>query len=724
VDDEAPIRNLLRRLLTRNGYDVDTVADARTARLELTSNTYDAVLCDVSLGGESGISLAKWIVAQFPDLPVLMVTGGNRHNARLLRDAGIDGLILKPFEPAEIAVNVERAIRRSARRRAEVSTLSEALSETTDLLDRTSIELVETQAELMRHEQVWEALVTSAGIGVIVVSTTGQLEFANPRARLVLGLDAVLAEQTDRGVDDTDAWLDVFHPADRAAMAELLTTSGPERSTAQVRTAGGDDTTRHLIVRAASIDVADGAGRRGVVLSIEEITELVATQDRLERRLTTDSTTGLPNRTSLAVHLGTALRATGGSVGSASAGGAVAVNVAAIREVASVDGELEFERIMASIAARLQHAVGPGEVLGRSGPSTFSIVVAGESRSQLLTSLPSRIMRALIDPLAVGDRRVELEPRIGVALAETGATAESILRDATLASEHADARGGVRVFNESLRAEAFTRLALEQALREAVSRRQLTLEYQPIVSTVERRLVGMEALSRWHHPGLGVMSPGVFVPIAEQLGLINELGNHVLGTAVAQIGAWNDEFGPGDFWVSCNVAPPQLDDSTFPDRVMRILDGAPVAAHRLCVEVTEDSMMSTDRSKETLDRLRRSGVRIALDDFGTGYSSLVHLIDVNFDILKLAGDLMPPHRGYGAATANGRQILGAVVNMAHSIGLDVVAEAVETEVQWDELASCGADLVQGWAFSKSRPPGDPFLDALVSGASARVGAVV
>lgn len=707
VDDEPGIRRVLRRLLSPAGYEVSEAASLAETQAELTAIQHDAVLCDLSLEHESGLDVARWIRETFPELPILMITGAASQHVHGLQDLDVDGLILKPFERDEVLINLAKVLERSNRQRTELDSLESALEESEVRLGQTSDRLKATQFEMMKNARVWESLVSSAGIGVVVVNSDGSCEFVNPRAVEMLGLSPFCEGR---------AWLAPFSANDRTAIMELVTAASSTQFALQVN-AGVGLTQRSFSIRASSFHLGATEGA-GVVVNIEDVTELVTAKTELERQLTLDPITGLANRTTLGLRLSNALNRRSASLRSGEAApetrvGVVSLSLETMRNVARVDGEHIFEDLMIEVGARLGDTLNDDELLGRSGPGHFSVVAETTDLAYILSSLPARILKSFDQPLGTRSHDYHLVPCVGVVIAGDTSSPDSLLRDSTLAADQVDSAGGIRVFNKSLREEALQRLKLEQQLRLAVEGQSTGIEYQPIVSASDKGLVGLEALSRWQHPTLGNVSPGVFIPIAEDLGIIGELGNSVLHRVISQIAEWNRTIGPTGVWVSCNVSPRQLDDPTFPSVVRAALRREGVPPHQLCLEFTEDSTLTKTSRRSALSELRAIGVQLALDDFGTGYSSLSYLIELDFDILKLAGELLPASEAGGSASPSVGLVIRAVIGLSHALSMDVVAERVETDAQWADLLDLDADLIQGWNFSKSRAADDPFVTRLL-----------
>jgi EAL domain-containing protein (putative c-di-GMP-specific phosphodiesterase class I) len=296
--------------------------------------------------------------------------------------------------------------------------------------------------------------------------------------------------------------------------------------------------------------------------------------------------------------------------------------------------------------------------------------------------------------------RVSATASVGIAYGSLGTSCDEMLRNADLAMYTAKSGGKncARVFAHEMHLAAIERLDLEAHLRGAAQRGELIVHYQPIYELQSGRIAACEALVRWHHPERGPLGPLSFIPFAEEAGLIDEIGQHVLETACEEATRWSKTVGAAHApSVTVNVAPRQLLDPELPDRVESLLASCGLEPHRLILEITEGALMK-DPAAATLGlkRLSELGVRLAVDDFGTGYSSLAYLQQFPVDMLKIDGSFVDD-----ILTRSGSLLVRAIVQIAHTLGLTPVAEGVESAAQSGALAACGCDLVQG--FHLGRP---------------------
>ena len=320
--------------------------------------------------------------------------------------------------------------------------------------------------------------------------------------------------------------------------------------------------------------------------------------------------------------------------------------------------------------------------------------------------IATRVLRILSKPFVHKGGQLAVTASIGVVVTDDPqASAVEMLRDADIAMYRAKERGRDRIelFDPLARDHADERHRLGLELRRALDEHQFFLVYQPLFSLESRRVAGVEALVRWRHPERGVVAPSEFIFLAEDLGLINALGAWVLDEACRQLSQWGAAGGAGGgFVMAVNVAARQLADPGFLAAVSSTIARHGVPAAQLCLEVTETGMIEeVDRSSETLDALAAMGLRLALDDFGTGYSSLAHLHNFRVNTLKIDRSFVE-RLGQGGGSG---AIVAGVVAMAHALGMEVVAEGVETEEQLAMVADMGCDEAQGFFFARPLDPG-------------------
>ncbi|MDE2581650.1 MAG: bifunctional diguanylate cyclase/phosphodiesterase [Rhodospirillales bacterium] len=381
--------------------------------------------------------------------------------------------------------------------------------------------------------------------------------------------------------------------------------------------------------------------------------------------------------------------------------GLVVLDIDRFRIINDTLGPQVGDQLLTTLAARLRSALRGSDLPARLAGDEFA-VLAGETAGQTeLEGLARRLMDRLSRPYLLAGQPVTVGLSAGIARApENGADADTLLRCATMALHAAKAAGTGRcaAFTPEMQARSESRRRLETDLRRAFALRQFDLHYQPQVNVTTNRLFGFEALLRWRHPTNGPVSPGEFIPIAEEIGLIAPIGAWVLATACKEAAGW-----PRDLTVGVNVSALQFEQGDLLEAVHDALTRSGLPPHRLEIEVTESALLGNpEATLAVLRQLRGSGVRIAMDDFGTGYSSLTRLQSFPFDKIKIDRSFVSGQRGI----AEGRAIVRAIASLGASLGMRTIAEGVETTEQLERVRAEGCTEVQGYYFGRPMPPAD------------------
>jgi diguanylate cyclase (GGDEF)-like protein/PAS domain S-box-containing protein len=444
-----------------------------------------------------------------------------------------------------------------------------------------------------------------------------------------------------------------------------------------------------------------------------EIAERKRTEERLLYAAFHDDLTRLRNRAYLMDRLAELI----GQPGGAPAGCAVLfLDLDRFKLVNDSLGHRAGDLLLMEVSRRLAACVRPGDVLARVGGDEFAVLVAGAGKNgaemEVAVRVAGCIIEALRQPIKLGQHDVFSQCSIGIAVAtDQHETPEQLLRDADIAMYGAKKRGpgGYAIFNDSMRADVVKALALQTDLRQAVARREFRLQYQPIYGTASGALLGVEALVRWHHPVRGLVSPASFIPMAEEVGLIRDIGRWVLREACSQLRAWQAAYMPGaagpaaSLRVSVNVSADELRDRAFIPELRAVLRTTGLDPGCLQLEITESVFLHHPETVgRVLKRIRALGVRVALDDFGTGYSSLGYLDRYRIDTLKIDRSFIARMLRQRRAMA----IMEGIVRLGRSLDLDIVAEGVETPAQLRTLRGMGCASVQGFLLGRPMPPGD------------------
>jgi diguanylate cyclase (GGDEF)-like protein/PAS domain S-box-containing protein len=429
---------------------------------------------------------------------------------------------------------------------------------------------------------------------------------------------------------------------------------------------------------------------------INDITEARHYERRLQHLAHHDALTGLANRTLLLERLKAAIDA---AAGHRRQGALAFLDLDNFKHINDTFGHDAGDAVLREIAARLRDSMREEDTVARLGGDEFVLVIAEQPDVPQLASLIERIRQSVSAPIVVEGKEILPGTSIGVSLfPQDGRTVDLVMRAADAAMYHAKTlgRNNVQFYSEELNQVVHQHLLLEANLSRAIRNREMVLGYQPKVDLRTGKVVGAEALVRWQHPVDGIISPDVFIPVAEQTGLIVPLGDWVLDEACATLRTLG-AVGIEDFVIAVNLSARQLRQRRFVNRLAETLARHGVPAHRLELEVTESQLMDhPEEAREVLAQLKLLGVRLSIDDFGTGYSSLSHLQKFPVDCIKIdrsfLGGISDPHDGHEI-------IARAIISLGHNLKLQVIAEGVETHEQLQFLLDHDCDQMQGYYFS-------------------------
>lgn len=572
-------------------------------------------------------------------------------------------------------------------------------------LGRDLTELKRIERELAERESRYRAVFDGSlvGMALLTVDEVPRFRYQQVNEAMCGFLGYPLEELLRRRLAD------VLEPEDaattEAALEELLSgTRSSYRAERRFRHAGGETVWGLL----GATLVRDGAGFPLSMLSqVESITALKQAEEQLVYRTLHDDLTGLPNRSLLLEHLANALAR------SRRSGSLVAVLFLDLDDFKSLNdsfGHSAGDELLSWVAARISASVRASDIAARIGGDEFVVVCEDLADAAGAAVVADQIQRALTAEIPLRGQTVTAPTSIGIALSHESSTAENLLRDADAAMYVAKHRGGRRwePADASLHAAAMRRLTVEADLRRAVERDELLVHYQPLIELETGRIVAVEALLRWQHPERGLVLPGTFVDIAEERGLIGDVGRWVLHAACAQAAAWQQRFDGQAPDLAVNVSSRQLGDHCL-DRqanclsrhLIAVLEDVRLPPERLFIEVTESQLILAGTSSTAdLRTMTERGIRIAVDDFGTGHAGFDYLRRLPVNELKIDKsfiDGVTTDRTHTAITAG-------IVALGLNLGLTVVAEGVETPEQLQAVREMGCSWGQGWLWHRALPP--------------------
>jgi diguanylate cyclase (GGDEF)-like protein/PAS domain S-box-containing protein len=566
-----------------------------------------------------------------------------------------------------------------------------------------ALERIELSGEVNRRnsEAYFRTLVQSTSDVIIILDDEDRIRYASPSADPVLGREDLTGAPV----------AEVMHPVDRGRLVEVLTKvrdgAGPQQSL-DFRALGRRR--QAVMVEMHIRDLRMEPTVNGVVLTLRDVTE----RRQLERELTHqafhDSLTGLANRVLYADRLEHALargRRDGSTVG------VLFIDLDDFKVVNDTLGHAVGDQLLVAVAERITGALRADDTAARLGGDEFAALIENVWEPGVVEETAERILAALSQPFNLNGEMLSAVASIGVTATPEADNADELLRQADLALYVAKGagKGQWRRYQADLHSAMVQRLELRTALDHAVNEGHFLLQFQPIVDLYTDEAVAFEALVRWHHPQRGTISPDQFIEVAEESGLIVQIGRWVLDQALHTISQWQRVLPPGRLhYVSVNVSVRQFRTPGFIDEVRALLDAYRVDPRSLMLEITETLLMRDDEQTwQDLQKLRDLGVKIAIDDFGTGYSSLGYLRQRPIDVLKIDKTFIDDM----VDSAQQHALVQSIVGLARTLNLQVVAEGIESVAHRDTLVRMGCPLGQGYLFSRpvSAPEAFAWLNA-------------
>jgi diguanylate cyclase (GGDEF)-like protein/PAS domain S-box-containing protein len=675
ADDDLVALTVFCDTLSEAGFEVITAGDGVTALEAFHRVKPDLVLLDLVMPGKDGIEVCQEIrsLSGAANIPVVMVTSTDEveiiHRAF---DAGASDFLSKPIKPELLVYRLR-------------------------CLLRTSVTMKRLVRSEERNSMLKEAI-DSLPIGITFSDPQGTIMYLNPAEARMHGYQVEELIGRDAGI---------LSNQQRSSGIRRQSQGGQiwRQDGISIRKDGSQ-----FPVQLASISVLNSASWEiGTVTTREDLSDKKEAEEKIRLLSCFDSLTGLPNRGMFLDRLHKALdqaRRDGDRVG------LLFLDLENFSNVNKARGHAFGDQLLCEVSARLAGCMSDSDYLARLGGDEFVAVLSSVEDQRRAVSLAERIRSTLASPFEIDGSQVYTSASIGIAFyPDDSHDASTLFRCADTAMYHArsEGRSQYRFFASEMNQRLLRRVAMENSLRQGLERKEFFLHYQPQLDLHSRTVVGVEVLLRWQSPEFGLVSPAEFVPLCEDSGLILKLGEWVLRTACEQSRSWA-EAGHSSLRTAVNVSGKQLKEPDFIEMLMRVVNETGVDPGNIELELTESVIMeNADRTAETLRAVKRMGIQLSLDDFGTGYSSLNYLKHFPFDRIKIDRSFVSGV----SSDSDDATIIEAIVSMAQSLELKVVAEGVESAEQLQQLTELGCDEAQGFYLAK--PASAPFVGQLLGG---------
>ena len=682
VDDQQANVQLLEMTLRRAGYlRVTSTLDPTDVCALHLKNHYDLILLDLQMPRMDGFQVMEALNKIETDdyLPVLVITAHPRQKLRALK-VGAKDFISTPFDQSEVLNRIHNML--------EVRLLHQEAKTHGKLLEE---RVRERTAELRRSEEMFRELAANIPEALWIRDSDLQtIQYVNPAWQKLSGLYVTPGDPLEKVYQ-------TIHPDDLQWVTHERRKVHSTQTSNEYRLVRPDQSVRW--VHARTFPIANPSGKTPwLVEIIEDVTQRREAQRQLVHLARHDALTDLPNRSLLYEALREALaRAEEDQL-------IVSVLLLDIDDFKIVNDTLGHtigDALLREFAARLAKCVRPGDTVGRLGGDEFAVIVLTPENAHGAIDVANRIRNALQDPLSLEDQNILVTTSIGIATYPTDTSdLDTLIRyaDAAMYVAKASGRDTFRCYNADMNTRAVEKSHVKSALRLAQGRDEFILHYQPKMQIDSGEWSSVEALIRWNRPGHGLVLPGLFIPALEEMGLIVPVGAWVIATACRQIREW-ELAGLGEIRVAVNVSSRQVREERFVSQVVDVVREHRIDPSLLEFEITESTLMAHGEPTNALRRLKNFGISISIDDFGTGYSNLAYLKRFQIDNLKIDITFIRDV----TTNADDATIAVAIINMAHSLRLKVIAEGVETREQLEFLRVHGCDEVQGYYFSKPLP---------------------
>ena len=676
VDDEPVQRESLKQMIELSGYQVETAGSGEEAIAMLQNYSFDLLLLDLNMPGMGGFGVIDYVVQNAVPSKVVVVSGdANFETAKEALIKGAYDFVKKPYAPDELLATIGNAASKKELEDANL-TIRQKLSES---------------------EYLHRFIVDHSPDIVFMLDTDGRFTFLNDTVYQTLGYNKneLIGQHYTKIVSSQSK--------DQAkyVFTERRTDDRKSNNVELKLKCRGESEYRYFDTTSMAVMLEQSkqlnGSYQGTYGVARDVTEKKRAQELIRFQAYHDLLTKLPNRALMEDRLSIAITQARRNDQSLAV---MFLDLDRFKWVNDTMGHTMGDRLLQAVAQRLENTLRKGDTLARFGGDEFALILPQIKHRSDATIIAEKVLGELKDPFKIDEHELYVSGSIGIAVyPEAGQSMEALIQSADMAMYCVKDRGknGFEFYNEAMNEISTARLTIERDLRKALANGDLRVCYQPQVNASTEQIVGFEALVRWEHAVNGMIFPDEFIPVAEETGLILDVGNYVLETACRDLAAWRAE-GVEKIRVSINFSAPQVEQDDFIERIVDTLRRHNLPGDCLEVEITENIIMN-DMSQviQKLRKLTALGIKIAIDDFGTGYSSLSYLQQFPINTLKIDKSFV----GSIHVNEGGTSIVDAIVAMAQGLKLNLIAEGVETDPQLEYLKGLGCAEIQGWLFGKA-----------------------
>lgn len=679
VDDDLRMLKSVQEMLAAYGYNCLAAEGGKKALEFLKQTQFALILLDLDMPEIDGFQVLDAVRQHHGDTAVIIVSGQTSFDsATLAMRSGAQDFLRKPYVPDELVRTIENTLQKR----------------------RLEHDVKKMHRKLQHSEQRHRFIVNNSPDIIYMLDSQGRFSFINDRVRTLLGYspEELIGSHYSRLVYPED------HSRAKYALAERRTGNRASRNVEFRMMPKGDNQTprcfesRSVPIELSSMGVYVQAQKQderrfvGTYGVIRDITERKHAEEMINFQLNHDLLTRLPNRNLFRDHFELFIAQTKRRNAKLAV---VFLDIDRFKVVNDSLGHLLGDKLLQVVANRLRECLRESDTLARVGGDEFNLLLPEIDSSEDVSKIAQKILDRFREPIVLEGVEVFVNFSMGIALyPEDGTQIDTLIKHADAAMYHVKENGkkGFQFYSEEMKTLHARNLFIESGLRQALEKDQFQVFFQPQMDVATGKIVGVEALLRWFHPEEGLVLPGDFIPQAEETGLISEIGNWMLDNACATMKRWTQENGHG-LVLAVNISARQLMQDDFQQQVLAVLERHDLPCQLLELEITENVLMQNmEKTVSKLRELAQRGVRIAVDDFGTGYSSLSYLQSLPLQTLKIDRSFIREIQ----SSKDQNSIVTAIISMAEGLGLNLVAEGVETQIQLEYLKKLHCPTVQGF----------------------------